>query len=490
MNQKVRLYLIEAARKGESVFYSQLVKDCELDFEVRNPDGRQELKKILTEISEYEVSQGRHMLTAMAIGKMTDSHGGGFYSLAEKLGFGNSARLMQKDWGKFEAERCIEFWKDDNNFKNFGTTEIMPFFNDEELTFFKRWESLPYDKEDEEHVFAKNYIMSTVWDKSIFLARLIKAHFPDFKIDATRTWHQLGRVEKDGKKVAAAAFKPYTWVKLFRESDEGKDMFFTFGIEVHGELDCFLYKLDCQQKRDTSLTNEQVQLFRTLVPDTAQWNEIQKDELLGMNWHSLTDLCVKFIKDHIDEYDRIVESVWSDSSGYNEPEENSLIPREMPEGKHHEIPETVRNFNEVDVDFEKTIKEQKDLGNSGEELVRLHEIKILTKHGLHDEAAKVEIKRDGAGFDVYSFDLDGQPKYIEVKTTKGNDQTPFFLSDNELSFMRKNPQYCIYRVFNYNPEKNCGEFFVINDDTESKLIMKPTQYKVMIKKRNALPSEN
>jgi hypothetical protein len=43
-------------------------------------------------------------------------------------------------------------------------------------------------------------------------------------------------------------------------------------------------------------------------------------------------------------------------------------------------------------------------------------------------------------------------------------------------------EYYIYRVYNYDEGNNSGEFFEIKNNVESQLLMKPTQFKVLIKK--------
>jgi len=49
--------------------------------------------------------------------------------------------------------------------------------------------------------------------------------------------------------------------------------------------------------------------------------------------------------------------------------------------------------------------------------------------------------------------------------------------------MRSNKnKYFIYRVYNFNEENNFGEFYELSSDIESQILMKPIQYKVLIKK--------
>ena len=57
------------------------------------------------------------------------------------------------------------------------------------------------------------------------------------------------------------------------------------------------------------------------------------------------------------------------------------------------------------------------------------------------------MKKAMAGYDVSSFNLEGSPRLIEVKTTNGSARTPFFITRNEFNIAHKIPaQWQIYRV--------------------------------------------
>lgn len=77
------------------------------------------------------------------------------------------------------------------------------------------------------------------------------------------------------------------------------------------------------------------------------------------------------------------------------------------------------------------------LGRAGEERVVAHERSALKLAGREDLARKVrwvsEEDGDGAGYDIASFEPDGQERLIEVKTTNGWERTPFYISRNELA---------------------------------------------------------
>ena len=126
--------------------------------------------------------------------------------------------------------------------------------------------------------------------------------------------------------------------------------------------------------------------------------------------------------------------------------------------------------------------ENKELGDAGEELVRDYEIKKLLEKGMVNHANKVKIAEDGEGFDVLSFDENGNEKYIEVKTTEGNEKTPFHISLNEYVFCERNKgKYYIYRLYNYNFETNHADYFII-DNPLSTLLFQPINFKVYLKK--------
>ena len=60
---------------------------------------------------------------------------------------------------------------------------------------------------------------------------------------------------------------------------------------------------------------------------------------------------------------------------------------------------------------------------------------------------------DGAGYDILSFDERGREKLIEVKTTCGNQRTPFFITRNEHQVAQERAAaYRIYRVFQFRNE--------------------------------------
>lgn len=149
---------------------------------------------------------------------------------------------------------------------------------------------------------------------------------------------------------------------------------------------------------------------------------------------------------------------------------------------------TQRTFEGKKVDFEEVNKENTSLGLKGEIGILNYEKEILIRNKRGDLAEKVKhvSEEDGAGtgYDISSFYLDGQPKYIEVKTTKGSRKTPFILSENEVAFMEHEPKNCsIYRLYNFDIEKETGDLIIANgyEEIMHKFNLKASQYKAKIK---------
>ncbi|WP_332685393.1 DUF3883 domain-containing protein [Bosea sp. (in: a-proteobacteria)] len=77
------------------------------------------------------------------------------------------------------------------------------------------------------------------------------------------------------------------------------------------------------------------------------------------------------------------------------------------------------------------------LGRAGEEIVINYERAILRANSRRDLAERVRWiaveDGDGAGYDIASFEPDGSPRLIEVKTTNGWERTPFHITRTELA---------------------------------------------------------
>lgn len=148
--------------------------------------------------------------------------------------------------------------------------------------------------------------------------------------------------------------------------------------------------------------------------------------------------------------------------------------------------EKKRSFTARKVDFKAVNDENSALGDAGEvfalewERNRLKGLNV--SFDILDEVIHFSKKYgDGAGYDILSRkNNDYELLYIEVKTTKGALDAPFYMSENEKSFMEiYKDNTLIYRVYNYDKDTNVGEIEMITyDELVSNYSLDPITYKV------------
>ena len=152
-----------------------------------------------------------------------------------------------------------------------------------------------------------------------------------------------------------------------------------------------------------------------------------------------------------------------------------------------EVVETEIDFTPRTVNYIQNNIENKRIGDLGELWAINFEKKKLLKADKPKLAEKVKHvakdKGDGLGYDILSFDIDGKEIYIEVKTTKGNANSTFFITRNELERSKTERQsFYLYRVFNYNEETDNAELLIIKGDL-TYLCEVPWTYKVNSKNK-------
>ena len=134
------------------------------------------------------------------------------------------------------------------------------------------------------------------------------------------------------------------------------------------------------------------------------------------------------------------------------------------------------------IDYSARESANKALGTKGEQFVLEYEKHHLNSLGLTELAEKVtwasqEIG-DGLGFDIISYDKNGNELFIEVKATNAGLATPFFLTTREVQASVEYPgKYRLYRVFylSKNPK-----LYIISGAIESTLKLTPDRYKVFL----------
>jgi hypothetical protein len=88
---------------------------------------------------------------------------------------------------------------------------------------------------------------------------------------------------------------------------------------------------------------------------------------------------------------------------------------------------------------------------------------------------------DGLGYDVRSFEYDGTPRYIEVKTTRKSKAEPFVVTANEVAFSQENAkQFHLVRVFNWGTNPQC---YALSGDLTATAALTPWEWKATPRRR-------
>ncbi len=146
-------------------------------------------------------------------------------------------------------------------------------------------------------------------------------------------------------------------------------------------------------------------------------------------------------------------------------------------------PDRERTYKAVKVDFAAREHACRRLGADGEHAVLEYEKDSLISAGRPDLAAEVEwvaqTKGDGLGYDIRSFTADYEERFIEVKTSNFDRDTPFLITDNEVAFSKDNPdQYHLYRLFDF---ARIPKFYTLDGSVEEACVLAPVRYRAWAK---------
>ena len=139
------------------------------------------------------------------------------------------------------------------------------------------------------------------------------------------------------------------------------------------------------------------------------------------------------------------------------------------------------------IDYERINKEKKLIGNAGEELVYNDQIEFVKKYVpeyLKSVRHVSKLDGDGAGYDICSFNADEKLIYIEVKSTTGKKETPFYMSASEYSFYELHKEnYGIARVYEFDMNTKTGKIeYILGTSFEGVFDKEVSAYKILYKK--------
>jgi hypothetical protein len=135
--------------------------------------------------------------------------------------------------------------------------------------------------------------------------------------------------------------------------------------------------------------------------------------------------------------------------------------------------------------FDPALRDQlnRTLGSAGEQHIHEHEQRKLFDAGRRDLAKKVrwvsQADGDGLGYDIRSYEEDGSERWIEVKTTRGGNTTPFYLTRNENEVAKERPDaFRLYRLYDFS---KTPRLFTLIPPLDALLALEPMTFRASLK---------
>ncbi len=135
-------------------------------------------------------------------------------------------------------------------------------------------------------------------------------------------------------------------------------------------------------------------------------------------------------------------------------------------------------------DYIQLNEKNKKLGYAGEcAVIEYERNKLLNSSNVSVRELANKIRHcsvedgDGLGYDIQSFDVDGNEIYIEVKTTLKGIDTPFYITNNELNASCElKKRYYLYRLYDVNIQKESIKFYTLNGPLNECLELKNVNF--------------
>ena len=368
-------------------------------------------------------------------------------------------------WLDFESNIGYRKYIQDLGFQIKYYREGISFFTKEEIEHFENIGGQKYRKVDDENVRLAQLLKPLVYKSNKWAELSLIENFV-FKSDYHWQW--------------SGTFKSYLWIRIYREGKSQK-VFFILGVSSDGGL---FYKIDCLRSNYTKsgvLTADLQTKFDDYLK-RSDYHEcfINKDELQKLDWEGLAQITSRFLYQYSSLYDEL-ENIITPISDIETEELNRFIPTQAPT-KTKTYLKKQRSYQGVIIDWKQKQSTSKVTGDAGENLVIEFEKEKLLNLGLHEKAGLVHKVKDGCGYDVLSFNEYGNEIRIEVKTTTGKEDEPFYFSINEKEYLADFPDnYFLYRLYEFRFNPNRTKYFVLSsEDFIRKAEFNATNFEVSI----------
>lgn len=187
----------------------------------------------------------------------------------------------------------------------------------------------------------------------------------------------------------------------------------------------------------------------------------------------------------VDEMDEPDEFGMKELEYHNSVEDMEMNEVEAPDKSKVIKTGSIKNVKSLSVEeAARKEKNRKKKGNLGEKIaIEIEKRRLISIHrdDLISRITHVAKYKDGLGYDIISTDVDENGNeveiYIEVKTTSGDVDMPFYVSNRELEISRLyNKLYYIYRIFNLRENNLDVKYYRINGAIDENFELKCTEY--------------
>jgi len=257
--------------------------------------------------------------------------------------------------------------------------------------------------------------------------------------------------------------------------------------------------MDLLDEKDTNFIRE----FSTTMTRIADYYEggsffTKSYDLVNPNFEE--DDLVNDLARYVDSYRKIVndpassvlldvlaESVFEETDQKKDSDLNYELPEFNPIVLESQPKDTSKKRKTSSRPSKPSIPSKK-VGDAGEKYVYEFEKNKLERLGLDDLANKIVKQYEDLsffpGYDIQSFDEQGNKIFIEVKSTKGKNKNYFEISDNEIKAAKElGDSYHIYQVTNALTDPKISTVIrnLYNYEEQDKLLIEPMVYKVIFK---------
>lgn len=364
----------------------------------------------------------------------------------------------------FQSTKPYRDYIKDLGFEIIYYPQNLNFFTKYEVDNYIKVAGKKYRKSNSENVRYSTLILPNVKKLNYWASNSL---VEDFQAKLDNSWQWSG------------TFKSYLWIRIYKRGDSRK-VFFVLGINEKGNLNLHL---NCQRSNHTGGTTKALSqniidlIDQYLIEADYSPKSIKSENFESYNWESLIEFTQNFFYQYASLYDEL-ESLTKRSDTVQSTQKFTLFPSPTPD-KTKSYVNRERSFHGRKTDWSKKQVVSSKLGLLGEELVVHSERQKLELLGLDNMLEKVEKKMDGQGYDILSFDENGEKIYIEVKTTTGSSDEPFYLSINEKIFCELNcDKYIIYRLHNFDFQNMTAQIYKIKGHELNEFNLFPTNFEI------------